>query len=663
MKQVIIIILLCFAGIADICQAQVRPDRRDNAVIPDRRDNSVRNDSSEIPNFEKCFRLLEENRRTYNRYNDSIFLIKDHVAWVNFFKRRALKNTQIFMANKEIISTMLDYFKKDKQLIPHQAYQNLCSGLKRFNDSGKSDPFLGSQLCDILLEYYGSGRCSENLNYAGLIDCYKAKCLYEIYNLGKDTVALRKSYEFLKRAVHEDRFRSPNSVETCLLALENLTVTNWLYYKMQSVEEFRGYIKELKLLLKLPRTHQLINEKYYKQLEVKVNHAEESLVRNVYLADTTILEKQQADSLMRIIVAENLANPHLSDLSYSRTLVMQVMMGQITAEEAMRMLRRKYHAVMKNIGDKHFDNVELRKVLMPYMNYFYLNDLSDISYRKRRAAVKKMCQSIVTIYHHRLDQQSDNTYVRYLNILATYPRAIKYLKEEKRIYYLNELNVATQVTTYAHSVHVAMIAQKLMEGILAYQPELLKGVLGERRRGKVFLDPQKCLDFIYEAAMYHDIGKNAIISVVNNDFRPLTDEEFAIIKRHPALGAELLKIAPTLYEKYRDTTLGHHKWYNGKGGYPEDFDNTKSPKRILIDIITLSDCMQAATERIGRNYKDGKNFDRVMEEFRRDAGTRYNPDLVNFIDAHEDVTRDLAALINEGWVDIYFDIFYSRFMR
>ena len=641
------------AGIVDICQAQVRPDRRDN---------SVRNDSSEIPNFEKCFRLLEENRRTYNRYNDSIFLIKDHVAWVNFFKRRALKNTQIFMANKEIISTMLDYFKKDKQLIPHQAYQNLCSGLKRFNDSGKSDPFLGSQLCDILLEYYGSGRCSENLNYAGLIDCYKAKCLYEIYNLGKDTVALRKSYEFLKRAVHEDRFRSPNSVETCLLALENLTVTNWLYYKMQSVEEFRGYVKELKQLLKLPRTHQLINEKYYKQLEVKVDHAEESLVRNVYLADTTILEKQQADSLMRIIVAENLANPHLSALSYSRTLVMQVMMGQITAKEAMRMLRRKYHAVMKNIGDKHFDNVELRKVLMPYMNYFYLNDLSDISYRKRRAAVKKMCQSIVTIYHHRLDQQSDNTYVRYLNILATYPRAIKYLKEEERIYYLNELNVATQVTTYAHSVHVAMIAQKLMEGILAYQPELLKGVLGERRRGKVFLDPQKCLDFIYEAAMYHDIGKNAIISVVNNDFRPLTDEEFAIIKRHPALGAELLKIAPTLYEKYRDTTLGHHKWYNGKGGYPEDFDNTKSPKRILIDIITLSDCMQAATERIGRNYKEGKTFDMVMEEFRKGAGTKFNPDLVKFIDTHDDVARDLAVLINDAWVDIYFNI-YSKFMR
>ena len=100
----------------------------------------------------------------------------------------------------------------------------------------------------------------------------------------------------------------------------------------------------------------------------------------------------------------------------------------------------------------------------------------------------------------------ENSYEKYLNILATYPRAIKYLKEEERIRNLNELNVATQVATYAHSVHVAMIAKKLMEGILAYQPDLLGGALGERHHGKVFLDPKECLNFIYQAALYHDIG-------------------------------------------------------------------------------------------------------------------------------------------------------------
>ncbi len=645
------------ASIADICQAQVRLDNWENSVIP------VSFDSSEIPNFEKCFRLLEENRHTYNRYNDSIFLIKDHVAWINFFKHRALKNAQLFAVNKKIISSMTDYFKQDKKLIPHEAYRNLCSGLQKLYADGKIDPFLGNQLCDILLEYYGSGRCPDSKNYAGLVDVFKGEFLYEIFTLGKDSLVLHQSYHYLKRSIREDRFRSPNYVESCLVALDNLTVTNWLYYKMQTVAEFRALVEEHKILLRLPHTYLIMREKDYQRQQEKVEHAEESLVRNVYLADTTILEKQHADSLMQVIVARNLADPHLSGLSYSRTLVMQMMLGQITAKKAMKMVRRKYNReVMKNIYDKRYDSEELQKVLMPFMNYFYLNDVADVPYRKKRAAVKKMCEAIVTIYHLRQDQQADNTYVKYLNILATYPRAIKYLTEKERIYYLNELNVATQVTTYAHSLHVAMIAQKLMEGILAYQPELVKGVLGERRNGKVFWDTKKCMDFIFEAAMYHDIGKNAIISVVNNDFRPLTDGEFAIIKKHPALGAELLKIAPSLYEKFRDTTLGHHKWYNGKGGYPEDFDNTKSPKRILIDIITLSDCMQAATERIGRNYKSGKNFDRVMEEFRRDAGTRYNPDLVNFIDAHLDVARDLAALINEGWVDIYFDI-YSRFMR
>ena len=539
----------------------------------------------------------------------------------------------------------------------------MCSGLQKLYADGKIDPFLGNQLCDILLEYYGSGRCPDSKNYAGLVDVFKGEFLYEIFTLGKDSLVLHQSYHYLKRSIREDRFRSPNYVESCLVALDNLTVTNWLYYKMQTVAEFRALVEEHKILLRLPHTYLIMREKDYQRQQEKVEHAEESLVRNVYLADTTILEKQHADSLMQIIVARNLADPHLSGLSYSRTLVMQMMLGQITAKEAMNMVRRKYNReVMKNIYDKRYDSKELQKVLMPFMNYFYLNDVADVPYRKKRAAVKKMCEAIVTIYHLRQDQQADNTYVKYLNILATYPRAIKYLTEKERIYYLNELNVATQVTPYAHSVHVAMIAQKLMEGILAYQPELVKDVLGERRNGKVFLDTKKCMDFIFEAAMYHDIGKNAIISVVNNDFRPLTDEEFAIIKKHPALGAELLKIAPSLYEKFRDTTLGHHKWYNGKGGYPKDFDNTKSPKRILIDIITLSDCMQAATERIGRNYKSGKNFDRVMEEFRRDAGTRYNPDLVNFIDAHQDVARDLAALINEGWVDIYYSI-YSKFMR
>lgn len=645
MRQIFVIVLLWLVGIPGFCQTPMRSD------------------STEIPDFEKCFRLLEENRRVYNRYNDSIFLFRDHVAWTNFFKRRALKNTQFFLANKEIISTVFDYFKQDREKIPIEAYRLLYDGLQFLYLDEKIDPFLGNNLCDILLDFYRSGRCPEQQNFAGWVDRIKGEFLYHIYTLGKNPDALKQSYMYLKRAINEDRYYSPNPKESWLLALENLTITNWLNYKMQTVEEYYSYVAEFRRLLQLPQTFQLMSQKTYERQKQQAANADERLVRNVYLADTTIMEKQHADSLMREIIARNLAKPHLSELSYSRTLMMQVLTGQFTAKEAMKSVKKRYlQEFRKRIKNERFDHIELPNVLLPYVNYFYLNDLADVPFRRKRAAVKQMYEDIITIYHHRLDQQMDNSYVKYLNLFATYPRAIKYLKEEERIRYLNELNVATQVTTYAHSVNVAMIARELMKGILEYQPELLKGVLGEIRHGKVLLDSKKCLDFIYEAAFYHDIGKNGIISTVNNDYRPLTDEEYAIVKTHPALGAELLKIAPSLYEKYHDTTLGHHKWYNGKGGYPEDFDNTKSPKRILIDIITLSDCMQAATERVGRNYKKGKTFDMVMEEFRKGAGTKYNPDLVKFIDAHDDVARDLAVLVNDAWVDIYFSI-YSKFMR
>lgn len=645
MRQIFVIVLLWLVGISGFCQTPVRSD------------------STEIPDFEKCFRLLEENHRVYNQYNDSIFLFRDHVAWTNFFKRRALKNTQLFLANKEIISTVFDYFRQDREKIPTKAYRLLYEGLQFLYLEEKIDPFLGNDLCDILLDFYRSGRCPEQQNFAGWVDRIKGEFLYHIYTLGKDSDALKQSYMYLKRAINEDRYYSPNPKESWLLALENLTITNWLNYRMQTVEEYYAYVAEFRRLLQLPVTFQLMSQKTYERLKQQAANADERLVRNVYLADTTIMEKQHADSLMQEIIARNLAKPHLSELSYSRTLMMQVLIGQFTAKEAMKSARKRYRQEFrKRIDNERFDHIELQNVLLPYVNFFYLNDLADVPFRRKRAAVKQMYEDIITIYHHRLDQQTDNSYVKYLNFFATYPRAIKYLKEEERIRYLNELNVATQVTTYAHSVNVAMIARELMEGILEYQPELLKGALGKIRHGKVLLNSKKCLDFIYEAAFYHDIGKNGIISTVNNDYRPLTDEEYAIIKTHPALGAELLKIAPSLYEKYHDTTLGHHKWYNGKGGYPEDFDNTKSPKRILIDIITLSDCMQAATERIGRNYKEGKTFDMVMEEFRKGAGTKYNPDLVKFIDTHDDVARDLAVLINDAWVDIYFNI-YSKFMR
>ena len=611
-----------------------------------------------IPNFAANFDVLRKNRLLYNAYNDSIFLIQDHDQWVNFFRRRAVKNHQIFAANKVALSNIFDYFKQDT--IPSRSYGMLARAFDDgYLDSG-SDPFVTYDVCSLLQQFCknhpDSVELSMNVNY------WQAAACVQLANLGKDSLMYVEAYHHLKQVADKDCLPLVYYNESYALSLYALTQNIFLIHHVMPIQEHNMYFDKLKKWFKENEKADILGAGNTKAVRAYLRIHDENLVRNVYMTDSTVMDKQVADSLMRAIVKRNLGNKNLNELSYIRTLTMQVKLGEITASQAVDLCLKKYNVVWKSIRKKRLDADSLRNYILPFYSFFYLNDISDKSFAQKRSIVKRMSMDIESAYQHRKDQQKSTDYVSYLRVLTTYPRVTKYLKPDERVRFLNSLNVATQVTTYAHSVHVSMIAEELMKGVLQYQPELLVGALGDLQVSEILRHKKKYLEFIHDAGMYHDIGKNSIASVVNNDYRPLTDTEFAIIKTHPELGLNYLKLSPAL-EKFHDTTLGHHKWYNGKGGYPDSFDNTQSPKRILIDIVTLSDCMQAATERVGRNYKGDKNFDTVMGEFRRDAGVRYNPDLVSLIDEHPDLAKKLSALIDDGWVEIYYNIYSQFFVR
>ena len=611
----------------------------------------------EIPDFKANFEVLRKNRVLYNAYNDSILLIHDHDLWVNFFRHRALKNHQLFLANKIALSNIFDYFKQDT--IPAKAYRKMIGDFWDRNIRfDTSDPFMSMEIYQEMDKF--NAQCPDSMNTSNVVNLWKAVAYSYINNLTKDTVFLEKSVECLKQILSDKAKHRLFYKGYYPLALWNLSNNTYLINKVITLQEHNEYFDKLKKWYQEYKDSNILAEENLKAMKSFIMNHDESIMRNVYLNDTTVMDKRVAEELMRKVVARNLANPNLSHTSYLNTLVMQEKLGQISATHAVKLALDVYRRKWKGLGEKQLSADELKEFLMPFFAFFYLNDISDASYAKKRRIVRKMCGEIELAYQHRRDDQRYTNYVKYLNQFSTYPRVTKYLKPAERVHFLNTLNVATQVTTYAHSVHVSIIAEQLMKGILAYQPELLIGALGDLQVTEVLKNKQKYLDFIHDAGMYHDIGKNTIASVVNNDYRPLTDLEFSIIKKHPEMGLEYLKLSPDL-AKFHDTTLGHHKWYNGKGGYPASFDNTKSPKRILIDIVTLSDCLQAATERIGRNYKGDKNFDTVMAEFRRDAGVRYNPDLVNLIDEHPDLAQKLSDLIDDGWVEIYYNIYSQYF--
>ena len=78
---------------------------------------------------------------------------------------------------------------------------------------------------------------------------------------------------------------------------------------------------------------------------------------------------------------------------------------------------------------------------------------------------------------------------------------------------------------------------------------------------KVFTDVDEMLEYIYDAGLFHDIGKTRISNIVKCDYRYLTNEEFNVIKEHPTLGAELTYNSNYL-RNYEAMIKGHHKFYN-----------------------------------------------------------------------------------------------------
>lgn len=625
-------------------------------------DNSAEelDDDLDTIDFKLCFDILAQNRLTYNHYNDSIFLIKEHDKWVNYFRRRATKNHQIFAANQEIMRGIKEFLTKHGDSIPEEIYLDFCHSIEqRYVRKKLYDPFLLVRMSRILEK--GGAYLPDSVKYTNVFNLWRLYGYEQMWNLGGDVKYLRKAYQAGKAILSEDAKRYPHYDFALAGALEYMSNTIWLAFGLETIQDFEEHYRRLDDFLKREDLDEIVVPEQKRDLLELQQVKDEAFLCNIYYYTPTIIDSYVRDSLTRAVIDRNLQKAELSNLSFIRTVFLQMKARQISSREAWLRCKNHYHEKWLKYRDSPMNDRIIRDYLRPLYVFLIINDEADVPVSQKKKTIWKMSQDMVTAFGKRKDFQGNTDFVRELFRLSTHRRLVKYLSYKQMIRFMSGLNVSTQVTTFAHSMHVAKIAKVLLNGVLKHKPELLQGVFGYKTTTEVLKHKRTLRSFIYEAGMIHDIGKNAIVSVVNNEYLPLTDDEFSIIRLHPRLGDIFLNAVPGL-EIFHDTTVGHHKWYNGKGGYPEDFDNTKSPKRILIDIITLSDCMQAATERIGRNYKNGKNFDRVMEEFRRDAGTRYNPDLVNFIDSHKDVARDLAALINEGWVDIYYSI-YSKFMR
>ncbi|MCR5486978.1 MAG: HD domain-containing protein [Lachnospiraceae bacterium] len=205
--------------------------------------------------------------------------------------------------------------------------------------------------------------------------------------------------------------------------------------------------------------------------------------------------------------------------------------------------------------------------------------------------------------------------------------------------------------TYVHSRMVGQITERLAYYLIRTDPSRFIGMPGIETLEDVKEHAEKIVSYTYHAALCHDFGKVSIIDTIFVYGRKLLDLEFNIIKSHPLTGFELLNSHESTRE-YAEVALGHHKWHDDSRGYPEDFLTKESRYKTIIDLVLCADCLDAATDTVGRSYNRGKDLDSFILELKEGGGTRYAPWLLELF-KREDLKQDLEFLLTEGRSNTY----------
>jgi putative nucleotidyltransferase with HDIG domain len=148
--------------------------------------------------------------------------------------------------------------------------------------------------------------------------------------------------------------------------------------------------------------------------------------------------------------------------------------------------------------------------------------------------------------------------------------------------------------------------------------------------GSAMALPPNKLDDLHRAALLHDIGKVGVPAAILDKPGALDDDEYALIKKHPAIGARILEPIAS-YKDIIPMVLQHHERFDGKG-YPGGLsgDNIDIGARILA----VADTFDAVKS--DRPYRKGWDLERAVDLITKEAGHQFDPEVVEaFLEAME----------------------------
>lgn len=143
---------------------------------------------------------------------------------------------------------------------------------------------------------------------------------------------------------------------------------------------------------------------------------------------------------------------------------------------------------------------------------------------------------------------------------------------------------------------------------------------------------------IRTAGLLHDIGKIGVSDAILSKPAKLTEEEFASIKKHPAIGADILSCMD-MFCTVGNIVCAHHERYDGTG-YPNRLKGEEIP--LEARIITIADSFDAMMS--DRHYRKKLSFAQAVDQLEEGKGSQFDARLV---EGFREVLKNYDAIAEE----------------
>ncbi len=629
--------------------------------------NFIWSEHDSFPDVEGCFMELSKDRVLYNGLNDRLFSIHDEKDWFNYLHDGALLKENMYRHNVANIDDIISYFKNKG--LPDFEYERLFHLVVKY--AVHIDAFMFEMLVNgILIPYFESLQPTDReRSYLGHLYMLMIDCLMSVLRMG-DRTQLKRIREFMQKArditrdFPHDSIRFEPYFYTLCEIVGHYESLQGLLCDIKYIDEAYEELRELltgkdRFVVPDQGVYQYFSDLVDNARLFPVYRACYLLVNRRNLKPAEKLEFQQRISYIQEHLVDgvyDLASKRPQQQRFTAFLQRLLTTPMSTCE----LLDNLAQALHKVHTDPSYNVPDSNIVAISYL---FLGASQALAYcaksdeEKRRIGIGGM-EFLLEILRKRQSYATDNQVLFLIQVLMKSMFNSPVLSPALKYHYIKQTISATTLDTYCHSKAVSSYAKLILANLIDEHPELLVGQDRPYQTvDEVKANRENLLTFMEYACMLHDIGKINIIPVTSNAYRRLTDQEFGFIRRHPAFGISYLK-EDKAFDVFHPFVYQHHRWWNGEAGYPKvEANETPSKLKVLVDILSICDSLEAATSRIGRNYRTAKSFLQIFDEFIVDAGTRYSADIVNYIIGSQKTYYQLRLMVDKNWQQEYLSIF------